>query len=108
MAQRLKLRAVDSEDMSIISACLQDALIAGNDLSFLPGEHRFVLVAQRFKWENCPEFLRPDRAQKPARRIGSSSPSTSSANTTGATPEADRSQLAPTMHVRIPSTALKR
>ena len=65
MAQRLKLRAVDSEDMSIISACLQDALIAGNDLSFLPGEHRFVLVAQRFKWENCPEFLRPDRAGEP-------------------------------------------
>lgn len=65
MSHRLKLRALDSEDMRVISACVQDALIAGNDLSFLPGEHRFVLVAQRFKWENCPEFLRPDRAGEP-------------------------------------------
>lgn len=65
MAERLKLRAVDSEDIRVISACLQDALVAGNDLSFLPGEHRFVLVAQRFKWENCPEFLRPDRTGEP-------------------------------------------
>ena len=65
MAERLRLRAVDREDMSVISACLQDALVAGTDLSFLPGEHRFVLVAQRFKWENCPEFLRPERAGEP-------------------------------------------
>ncbi len=65
MSQALKLRAVDSEDMGIISACLQDALVAGNDLSFLPGERRFVLVAQRFKWENCPEFLRPALAGEP-------------------------------------------
>jgi hypothetical protein len=60
MTQRLKLRAGDNEDVSIVSACMQDALVACNDLSFLPGERRFVLVAQRFKWENCPEFLRPD------------------------------------------------
>jgi Protein of unknown function (DUF2948) len=31
----------------------------------LPGERRFVLLAQRFKWENCPEFMRPDRAGAP-------------------------------------------
>src|SRR3972149_10110590 len=60
MAQRLKLRAADEEDLAIVSACMQDALIACNDLSFLAGEKRFVLVAQRFRWENCPEFMRPD------------------------------------------------
>jgi hypothetical protein len=60
MAQHLKLRAGDEEDISIISACMQDALISGRDISFLPGENRFVMVAQRFRWENCPEFMRPD------------------------------------------------
>lgn len=65
MSERLKLRALDSEDMDIISACLQDALIAGSDLMFLPGENRFALAAQRFKWENCPEFLRPELAGAP-------------------------------------------
>ncbi|HLF59168.1 MAG TPA: DUF2948 family protein [Alphaproteobacteria bacterium] len=60
MAQHLKLRAGDEEDLGIISACMQDALISFNDLSFFAGERRFVLVAQRFKWENCPEFMRPD------------------------------------------------
>ena len=62
MGKCLKLRAADEEDISVISACMQDALVACNDLSFLPGEQRFVLVGQRFKWENCPEFLRPDLA----------------------------------------------
>jgi len=62
MGKCLKLRAADAEDISVISACMQDALVACNDLSFLPGEQRFVLVGQRFKWENCPEFLRPDLA----------------------------------------------
>ena len=60
MAERLKLRAADEEDVSIISACMQDALVSCNDLSFLVGENRFVAVAQRFKWENCPEFFRPE------------------------------------------------
>ena len=67
MKDRLKLRATDDEDLSIISACMQDAVIAGTDVSFLPGERRFVLLAQRFKWENCPEFMRPDRAGEPCK-----------------------------------------
>lgn len=62
MGQHLKLRAADEEDISVISACMQDALVYCNDLSFLPGEQRFILVGQRFKWENCPEFLPPDLA----------------------------------------------
>jgi len=60
MPQNLRLKAGDEEDISVISACMQDALISCNDLSFLAGENRFVLVAQRFRWENCPEFMRPE------------------------------------------------
>jgi hypothetical protein len=47
----LRLRAEDAEDMAVISACLQDALVAVRDLAFDPAAHTFVLVANRFRWE---------------------------------------------------------
>jgi hypothetical protein len=49
----LKLRAVDRDDLAVIAAMLQDALMPLADMQFLPAEHRFVLVANRFCWENC-------------------------------------------------------
>ncbi len=55
MADRLKLRAEDEEDLAVISAILQDALVAVGDMSFLAEEGRFVLVANRFRWEAKPE-----------------------------------------------------
>jgi hypothetical protein len=49
----LRLRAEDHEDLGIIAAVLQDSLVAMSDMEFLADEHRFVLVANRFRWENC-------------------------------------------------------
>lgn len=54
MGKKLKLRAEDEEDLSVISACLQDALIAVGDIKYLPEDHRFVLIANRFCWEAMP------------------------------------------------------
>ena len=51
----LKLRAEDAEDLRVIAACLQDALISLSDVRFEANDHRFVLVANRFRWENCNE-----------------------------------------------------
>lgn len=51
----LKLRAEDAEDLRVIAACLQDALISLSDVKFESAEHRFILVANRFRWENCTE-----------------------------------------------------
>ncbi len=51
MAGPLKLRAEDAEDIAVISACLQDALIELADMRWLEDERRFVLVASRFAWE---------------------------------------------------------
>lgn len=51
MAAQLKLRANDAEDLSVIAACLQDALLPQGDMIFLKPEKRFVLVANRFCWE---------------------------------------------------------
>jgi hypothetical protein len=52
----LRLRAEDAEDLAVLSACLQDALVAVRDIAYDPGALVFVLVANRFRWENC----RPD------------------------------------------------
>jgi len=46
----LKLIALDAEDLAIISAHLQDAVLKIADLAFLPREKRFAAVANRFDW----------------------------------------------------------
>jgi hypothetical protein len=56
----LRLRAEDAEDLAVISACLQDALVAVHDLAFVPEDHTFLLVANRFRWERA---LRPARGE---------------------------------------------
>ena len=60
----LKLRAADVEDLSVISAILQDSLVTIGEMVYLPDEHRFVLVANRFRWER-----RPGEARKNAERV---------------------------------------
>ena len=47
----LRLRAEDAEDIAVISAILQDALVAVGDMAWLAEERRFVLVASRFRRE---------------------------------------------------------
>ena len=53
-ARPLKLRAHDAEDLQAIATCLQDALVPVADMAYLKAEKRFVLVANRFRWEISP------------------------------------------------------
>jgi hypothetical protein len=62
----LKLRAEDTEDLAVISACLQDALVAVRDLAYGPEERTFLFVANRFRWENG---LGPAPGEVPYERI---------------------------------------
>ena len=50
----LRLRAEDAEDLAIISACVQDALVSVRDLAYDREARTFVLVANRFRWEKAP------------------------------------------------------
>ncbi|WP_336485769.1 DUF2948 family protein [Methylobacterium nigriterrae] len=50
----LKLAALDPEDLTIISAHLQDAILRAGDLTYLAAEHRFVLCVRRFDWSAGP------------------------------------------------------
>ena len=54
----LRLVALDQEDLAIVSAHLQDAVVRVGDLAFLPRERRFALVARRFDWEGPPDHPR--------------------------------------------------
>ncbi|MGH7094298.1 MAG: DUF2948 family protein [Stellaceae bacterium] len=47
----IKLRAEDEADLAVISACLQDALVSVLDLAYDRDARRFVLIANRFRWE---------------------------------------------------------
>jgi hypothetical protein len=60
----LKLRARTAEDYKVLSALLQDALIPISEMSYLPGERRFVAVANRFRWEMA-RSVEDEIAKKP-------------------------------------------
>jgi hypothetical protein len=47
----LRLIAADADDVEVISAVLQDAVMKVGDMAFLKAERRFALVANRFIWE---------------------------------------------------------
>jgi hypothetical protein len=48
---RLRLIALDAEDLAICSAHIQDAILKVRDMAWLPAERRFVLTMNRFVWE---------------------------------------------------------
>lgn len=52
MIKPLKLYGRDADDMQIISACLQDAVGQIGDIAYLEDERRFVLLANRYCWED--------------------------------------------------------
>lgn len=75
----LKLAAFDVDDLGVISAHMQDAILSTTDLAFMAKEQRFALIAQRFAWEaalssqadpafqplkRCLTSLRFERVQK--------------------------------------------
>jgi hypothetical protein len=49
----LKLIAFDVDDLAVISAHLQDALVKVGDLAWLPAERRFAAVGNRFDWADA-------------------------------------------------------
>jgi len=51
---KLKLTALDAEDLGVISAAVQDSLVAVRDCAYFADEKRFVLLLNRFCWEADP------------------------------------------------------
>ena len=53
MTGALKIIARDAEDLVVVSACLQDALVPLTETRYLPQERRFIMVVNRFRWERA-------------------------------------------------------
>ncbi len=54
----LHLTAFDAEDLAVISAQMQDAVIRFGDMKYLIKQRQFALVANRFAWDALPERVR--------------------------------------------------
>ena len=48
---RMKLNAIDTEELKIIATVLQDGLIEVNDVKYLPSIRTFIVMITRFMWE---------------------------------------------------------
>jgi hypothetical protein len=55
MAGKLKLRAFDADDLEVISAAMQDALVAIKDIGWFAADRQLALVVNRFRWEVPPD-----------------------------------------------------
>jgi hypothetical protein len=60
--ERLKLIALDGDDMEVVSTHLQDAVLNAADIHWRPDEQRVVVGLNRFDWTaangSAPEFRR--------------------------------------------------
>jgi hypothetical protein len=55
---RLQLIALDAEDLAVISAHLQDAVVRAADLAWRRRERRFAMLLRRFDWQAPAEHPR--------------------------------------------------
>ena len=68
----LRLVAFDSDDLDVISANLQDAVVKVGEMAFIPRSKQFAFLAARFDWvkaatgalERCRTGLHFDRVLK--------------------------------------------
>ena len=49
----LKLVAMDAEDLQVLSAHLQDAVLQVGEMAYVPTRSRFAMVVNRFDWDSA-------------------------------------------------------
>ena len=52
-SQPLRLLAQDAEDLTILSAALQDAVVRVGDIRFEPGPRTLTMAVNRYRWERA-------------------------------------------------------
>lgn len=58
----LKLAALDADDLTVISACMQDAVLKTGEIAYSPRDKRLVLPVNRYAWErNTARLSVPER-----------------------------------------------
>jgi len=66
----LKLLAFDAEDLSVIAAHLQDAVLRVEDMAYVKADRRFAVVANRFDWSHLADTKTKQRDGFIRRRAG--------------------------------------
>ena len=65
----LKLVALDDDDIEVLSAHAQDAVVKIGDIMWRPAEKRVVVVLNRFDWEGAQNLAPPYRRRRAALRF---------------------------------------
>ena len=66
----LKLIAFDADDLAVVSAHLQDAVLKIGDIAYLPAERRLAAVGNRFDWVDALKDGSSGKPQYVRRRSG--------------------------------------
>lgn len=61
----VKLKAQDLDDITVLSSILQDALVPLSDIQFTPRDGNFIMVVNRFCWEDIQDRSK----EEPYRRV---------------------------------------
>ena len=64
--KRLRLIALDAEDLSVISAHCQDAVLKAGDIRYYPTENKLIVAMNRFAWETAGDRSRPFERRRTA------------------------------------------
>ncbi len=59
----LRLKALDADDLTVLSALVQDAVFPASEMIWTRKDRRFALLLNRFRWEDA------DRAETRARPV---------------------------------------
>ena len=65
----LKLVALDSDDIEVLSAHVQDSVVKVADIMWRPAEKRVIVVINRFDWESAQSPAPPYRRRRAALRF---------------------------------------
>ncbi len=57
----LHLKALDAEDLAVISSLVQDAVFPVTEMTWRARERRFAILLNRFRWEDAPAAKRRQR-----------------------------------------------
>jgi Protein of unknown function (DUF2948) len=63
--EELKLVALDNDDIEVVSAHVQDAIVKVADIFWQPREHRFLMALNRFDWMNAVDANGPKAGYSP-------------------------------------------
>jgi len=65
----LRLRALDADDLAVISALVQDAVLPIGEIRWQKSKRRLGLLLNRFRWEDLPRAERSGRTFERVRSV---------------------------------------